>query len=109
MARAVETVVVKTIVRNITEKGFWIGDGGPRWGHDRNIFVARSQIVDADCDLDDVTIGEEIEIEIPAWLARRFENETDNNRRNGQGVRRRSIGDDLRDDGWDRCRGGNRK
>jgi 5'(3')-deoxyribonucleotidase len=71
MTQRCETVVVKSIIRNITDKGFWIGEGGPRWGHDHDVFVPRSQIIDADVDLDDVTIGEEIEIEIPRWLAHR--------------------------------------
>lgn len=72
MARPSDTVIVKSTVRNITEKGFWIGEGGPRWSRDHNVFIPRSQIVDADTDLDEVMIGEEIEIEIPRWLARKW-------------------------------------
>lgn len=71
MARSIDTTIVKSTVRNITAKGFWIGSGGPRWGADRDIFIPFSQVIDCDADLDDLEIGEEIELEIPTWLLER--------------------------------------
>lgn len=66
-----ETATVEGRVSGITDKGFWIGYGAPRWSSDRDKFIPRSQIIDSDTDLDEIQIGEAASFEVPLWLARR--------------------------------------
>lgn len=69
-AKKEETFEYCAEIRTITRAGFWMGGGGPQWSSDGNVFIPRSKIIDADSDLDDVAVGEEITVEIPLWLAR---------------------------------------
>jgi hypothetical protein len=66
-----ETVTITTTVHGRTAKGLWVGRGGPDWSRDRNCFIAFSLIRDSDTEFDDIELGDEIEIEVPRWLAER--------------------------------------
>ena len=66
-----ETVTVAGQIHGRTNLGIWIGKGGPEWSSDRNRFIPFSVIRDTDTDFEDMRIGDEIEIEIPRWLAER--------------------------------------
>lgn len=72
-AKTEETFEYCAEIRSITRSGFWMGGGGPEWSSDRNVFIPRSKISEADTDLDEVEVGEEITVEIPLWLAKREE------------------------------------
>ena len=67
-ARKLETVTVVGTVREVREKSIAL-EPLHATRHSDEVWFARSQIVEADCDLDEVERGEEITIEIPAWLA----------------------------------------
>jgi len=73
MARSnsAETVTVTVKVCGKTAKGIWVGENHPSWSSMPNQFIPYSQISESDvADIEEVEIGEEIEIEIPLWLAR---------------------------------------
>lgn len=73
MTQTTETVTVTSTVHGSTPKGLWIGRGGPDWSSDRNVFIPYSLIRDCDQPLDEIEFGDEIEIEIPLWLAKEKE------------------------------------
>ncbi len=68
-----QTTTVTATVHGKTSKGIWIGNAGPRWSSDANKFIPYSQIGECDTEIDDIELGDEIEFEIPAWLAREKE------------------------------------
>ena len=66
-----ETFTLAVKVCGKTAKGIWVGENHPSWSSTPNQFIPYSQISDNDViNIEEVGIGEEIEIEIPLWLAR---------------------------------------
>lgn len=67
-----ETVTLTDKVVAVTRKAILLDQFEVKAGRGQQEWIAKSQIVECDCEIDDIEIGEEITIEIPAWLARRI-------------------------------------
>ena len=66
-----QTVAITDIVAAVTRKAILLKScARPSYAEHNQEWIAKSQIVEADCEIDDIVIGEEITIEIPLWLAR---------------------------------------
>ena len=70
---ASKTVTVTLTCSGKTPKGLWLGRHAPKWSRDKDVFIPFSVVVDCDTPLDEIEPGDEIEIEIPLWLAREKE------------------------------------
>lgn len=67
-----ETVTISDIVAAVTPKAILLKQSaGPSWAKHEQEFIPKSLIVECDTEIDDIEVGDEIEIEIPLWLARK--------------------------------------
>ena len=66
-----ETVTITDIVAAVTRKALLLKScAEPSYAKHAQEWIAKSQIIECDSDLDDIAVGEEITIEIPLWIAR---------------------------------------
>lgn len=71
MSRNHKTVTVTDIVAAVTRKAILLKRcTQPSWAVHEQEWIAKSQIVECDTELDAIEVGYDITIEIPAWLAR---------------------------------------
>ena len=61
---AADRVTITDLVTEVRDTGFYLGHYAPKWSSEPRVFIPRSLIMDSDTDLDEVTQGEEITVEI---------------------------------------------
>lgn len=64
------TVTVTDTVEAVTEKAILLRELVRPFNPNQSEWIAKSQIVECDQDVDEIKVGDEITVEIPAWLAR---------------------------------------
>lgn len=68
------TVTITDTVAAVTDRAILLDQftqHAGRFGRNQQEWIAKSQVVECDCEIDDVEVGDEIAIAIPAWLAQR--------------------------------------
>ena len=71
MSREQKTFTVSDTVAAVGPKALLLKSGArPSYSKHDQQWIPKSQIIECDCEIDDIEIGDEIEIEIPLWLAR---------------------------------------
>lgn len=71
MSREQKTFTISDTVAAVTAKAILLKScAEPSYAKHQQEWLAKSQIIECDCEIDDIEIGDEIEIEIPLWLAR---------------------------------------
>lgn len=71
----IDTAVITDRVVAVTDKAILLDQFAHvagRFGRSQQEWIAKSQIVEADCEIDDIEVNEEVTIEIPRWLSRRL-------------------------------------
>lgn len=71
MSQKQETVTIRDTVAAVTPKAILLRRcARPSYAKHTQEWIAISQIVESDAELDLIEVGDEITIEIPLWLAR---------------------------------------
>lgn len=63
-----ETVAITDIVVAFTDKAILLDRFAVKAGRGRQEWIAKSLILECDCEIDEIEVNEEITIDIPAWL-----------------------------------------